>query len=248
MLPRHAKWGLDICGFAVVDVVNNTTLHLKTWQTPSADVLTEKELNQLTHYASLVAGSAKKFNGKVDVENLDSSYFSLDLWVEDVKIYSAVIYSQVFKRDIKLAIAIFFKDGKEITRKSFSMADSKTLYNNTLMLERFFEYNYKNLPVRINSYDLDSTKLIRYYTLEYNENNLLKKRIIYLASQNFEYSGHEEYFYNENNTLMKTESYNEGWRYPQFDTYEYDEEGNCIKVYKWYHVFNTGEVKLRQYT
>jgi hypothetical protein len=24
-----AKWGLDICGFAVVDIVNNTALHLK---------------------------------------------------------------------------------------------------------------------------------------------------------------------------------------------------------------------------
>ncbi len=110
---------------------------------------------------------------------------------------------------------------------------------------RFFEYNEKGLPVRIDSYDLDSTRLTRYYTLEYNEKDLLKKRLVYLGSQDFEYAGHEEYFYNENNILIKTESYNEGWKYPQFDTYEYDEEGNCIQVYKWYHVYETGEVKLQ---
>ena len=32
-----AKWGLDICGFAVVDIVNNTALHLRAWQRPCAE-------------------------------------------------------------------------------------------------------------------------------------------------------------------------------------------------------------------
>ena len=56
-----AKWGLDICGFAVVDIVNNTALHLKAWQTPSADELAEKGLNLLSHYASLVTENAEQF-------------------------------------------------------------------------------------------------------------------------------------------------------------------------------------------
>jgi len=56
-----AKWGMDICGFAVVDIVNNTAFHLKAWQTPSADELAEKGLNLLTHYASLVTENAEQF-------------------------------------------------------------------------------------------------------------------------------------------------------------------------------------------
>lgn len=42
-VAKAAKWGLDICGFAVVDIVNNTALHLNAWQTPSADELTKKD-------------------------------------------------------------------------------------------------------------------------------------------------------------------------------------------------------------
>ena len=41
-VAKAAKWGLDICGFAVVDILNNTALHLNAWQTPSVDVLTKK--------------------------------------------------------------------------------------------------------------------------------------------------------------------------------------------------------------
>jgi len=51
-VAKAAKWGLDICGFAVVDIVNNTALHLNAWQTPSATELVGKGLNLLTYYAS----------------------------------------------------------------------------------------------------------------------------------------------------------------------------------------------------
>lgn len=268
-VAKTAKWGLDICGFAVVDIVNNTALHLNAWQTPSADELVKKGLNLLSYYASLVVenaekfkeftdymiadayfskkpfldavlkaemhfisrlrddsvlkykytggptgkkGAPRKYTGKVAIKNLDTNYFSLDLCNEDIRLYAAVVYSQAFKRDIKLVVAIFFKDGKEVARKlyfstnlqqagikivryyrsrfqieflyrdakqftglttcqarsknkldfhfnasltainlakhdwlsnrgdthrPFSMADYKTLYNNTLMLERF---------------------------------------------------------------------------------------------------------------
>jgi len=60
-VAKAAKWGLDICGFAVVDMVNNAVLHLNAWQTPSAAELVEKGLNLLTYYASLVTENAEKF-------------------------------------------------------------------------------------------------------------------------------------------------------------------------------------------
>jgi len=179
-VAKAAKWGLDICGFAVVDIISNTALHLNAWQTPSADELKKKGLNLLTYYASLVIenskkfkefsdyliadayfskkpfvdavllaelhfisrlrddsvlkykymgeqsgkkGANKKFNGKVDVKNFDTSYFSLDLLTDEIKIYSAVVYSKAFKRYIKLAITIFIKDEKEIARKLYFSTD-----------------------------------------------------------------------------------------------------------------------------
>ena len=181
-LAGKAKWGLDICGFAVVDIVNNTALHLKAWQTPSADELAEKGLNLLSHYASLVTeyaqqfkafsdylvadayfskrpiveavkstglefisrlrddsvlkykytgdrtgkkGAPKKFAGLVNVYNFNPNQFSLDLSTQEITIYSLVVYSKAFKMDIKLAIAIFYKDGREIARKLFFSTDLK---------------------------------------------------------------------------------------------------------------------------
>lgn len=179
-VAKAAKWGLDICGFAVVDIVNNTALHLNAWQTPSAAELVNKGLNLLTYYASLVTenaekfkefsyyiiadayfskkpfvdamlsvrlhlisrlrddsvlkykyygertgnkGRPKQFNGKVNIKNLDTNYFSLDLSTGDIEIFSAVVYSKAFKRDIKLAVAVFYKDGKEIVRKLYFSTD-----------------------------------------------------------------------------------------------------------------------------
>jgi len=175
-----AKWGLDICGFAVVDIVKNTALHLNAWQTPSTAELPGRGLNLLTYYASLVTENAKKFkefsdymvadayfskkpfveavlfsglhfisrlrddsvlryryygeptgkkgrpkqfDGNVNIKNLDTNYFSLDLSAEDIKIYSAVVYSKALKRDIKLAVTVFFKEGKEVSRKLYFSTD-----------------------------------------------------------------------------------------------------------------------------
>ena len=179
-VAKSAKWGLEICGFAVVEIANNTALLLYAWQTPSADELKKRRMNLLAYYASLVTenaadfkgfsdyivadayfskkpfvdaitssglhflsrlrddsvlmykykggptgkkGAPKKFNGRVDPQNPDLNYFTTDLINEDIAIYSAVVYSKAFKRDIKLAIAIFFKDGKEIARKLYFSTD-----------------------------------------------------------------------------------------------------------------------------
>lgn len=177
---KAARWGLDICGFAVVDTVLNTALHLSAWQTPSPAELAAKGLNLLTHYAGLVRehaerfkafslyiaadayfskkpfvdavrsaglhlisrlrddsvlmykhygeptgrkGRPKRFAGRVDVKHLDTDYFALDMDTEELKIYSAVVYAKAFKRDVKLAIAVFFKDGKEVARKLYFSTD-----------------------------------------------------------------------------------------------------------------------------
>jgi hypothetical protein len=177
-----AKWGLDIGGFAVVDIINNTAFHLNAWQTPSAEELVEKGLNLLTYYASLVTenavkfkefsnyivadayfskrpfvievqscglelisrlrvdsvlkykftgsltgkkGAPRKFDGLVDVNDFNPNRFSLDLSNEQITIYSIVVYSQAFKMDIKLAIAIFYKDGKETARNLYFSTDLK---------------------------------------------------------------------------------------------------------------------------
>ena len=147
-----AKWGLDICGFAVVDIVNNTALHLKAWQTPSADQLAKKGLNLLSHYASLVTQNAEQykafstylvadayfskrpfvkavqssgFTGLLDFNDFNPNQFSLDLSNEEIKIYSGIVDSKAFKMDIKLAIAIFYKEAKETARKLFFSTDLK---------------------------------------------------------------------------------------------------------------------------
>ena len=74
-VAKAAKWGLDICGFAIVDVLNNTALHLNAWQTPSATDLKDKGLNLLTYYASLVKDNALEFKEFSDYIVADA-YFS----------------------------------------------------------------------------------------------------------------------------------------------------------------------------
>jgi len=46
---KMAKWGLDICGFAVVDIAMNTAFHLNAIQTPKS-----KEVNLLHYYCQLI--------------------------------------------------------------------------------------------------------------------------------------------------------------------------------------------------
>jgi len=181
-VAKSVKCGLDICGFAVVDVEKKFALHLNAYQTPSAQELSEKGLNILTHYAKLVSenaekfqefsiytvadayfskkpvvdtimssglhfisrlrddsvlmykylgeatgkkGAPKKFNGRIDVKSPDMKYFTEDLCTEEITIYSSQVYSKALKRDIKLAIAVFLKDGKEVARKLYFSTDLK---------------------------------------------------------------------------------------------------------------------------
>ncbi|MFA5330395.1 MAG: hypothetical protein WC384_21560 [Prolixibacteraceae bacterium] len=55
--------------------------------------------------------------GTIDVENINTGYFSINMDAVEIKIYAAIGNSKVFNMDIKLAVVIFFNDGKEIARK-----------------------------------------------------------------------------------------------------------------------------------
>lgn len=70
-------------------------------------------------------GAPKKFAGLVRVYNFNPNHFSLDLSNEEITIFSLVVYSKAFKMDIKLAIAIFYKQSVEMARKLYISTDLK---------------------------------------------------------------------------------------------------------------------------
>ena len=172
---KQAKWGLDICGFAVIDILQNTAFHLNAIQTPLfknmtlldyycqiikenylyfkdlsnymvADAYFSKKkvvdtmLSLGLHFISRLRddavmmyiyqgeptgkkGRPKKYAGKVNAYNFNMHYFTENFSDKEMKIYSAIVYCKAFKRDIKLAVAIFYKDGKEVTRKLYFSTD-----------------------------------------------------------------------------------------------------------------------------
>lgn len=177
---KCTKWGLEICGFAIIDVINKTAFHLKAWQTPGFSTKVDEHFNFLSFYASIIVenaaafkeisdyfvadaffskkpfvdkvleaamhlisrlrddsvlmylyhgvqsgkkGRPKKFNGRIDVNEPDGSYFTKEIISEDLTIHTAVVYSKAFKREIKLAIAVFYDNGEEIARKLYFSTD-----------------------------------------------------------------------------------------------------------------------------
>ncbi len=67
--------------------------------------------------------AGKHTYGRVNMSEPNTNYFDKEICNEDLTIYTAVVYSKAFGRDIKLAIAVFFKDGREITRKLYFSTD-----------------------------------------------------------------------------------------------------------------------------
>jgi hypothetical protein len=80
---KAPKFGLDIFGFAVVDVENNTAFHLKAWQTPGFDKPDAEQFNLLSHYASIVSGNAKAFK-EITAYLVADAYFSKKPFVDKV--------------------------------------------------------------------------------------------------------------------------------------------------------------------
>lgn len=172
---KQAKWGLDICGFAVIDILQNTAFHLNAIQTPPLENMTlldyycqiikenylyfkdlsnymvadayfskkkvvDTMLSLGLHFISRLRddavlmyiyqgeptgkkGRPQKYAGKVNAYNFNMYYFTEIFSDKEMKIYSAIVYCKAFKRDIKLAVAIFYKDGKEVTRKLYFSTD-----------------------------------------------------------------------------------------------------------------------------
>jgi hypothetical protein len=264
-VAKAAKWGLDICGFAVVDIINNTALHLNAWQTPSADELVKKGFNLLTYYASLVVenatkfkefseyivadayfskkpfvdavissglhfisrlrddsvlkykytgeptgkkGAPKKFAGKIDVKNLDTIYFTLDMRTEEMDIYSAVVYSKAFKRDIKLAVAIFYKNGKEVARKLYFSTNLKQAgeqivcyYRSRFQIE-FLYRDAKQFTGLTNCQARSENKLDFHFNAALTAINLAKQDWLANKSETFKPFSMADYKTIYNNTLM----------------------------------------------
>ena len=172
---KKAKWGLEICGFAAIDVVRNTAFHLNAIQTPPI-----KDMTLLVYYCQIVKenylyfkdvskymvadayfskkevvntmlslglhfisrlrsdsnlkyiftgeqngkkGANKKYDGKFNLKSLNLKHFTEVVCEDHVKVYSATVYSVAFKRDVKIAVAVFYKDAKEVTRKIYFSTD-----------------------------------------------------------------------------------------------------------------------------
>ena len=82
----------------------------------------------------------KKYDGHVDKNQFDPNRFSLDFSNEEITVYSLFVYSKGFKRDIKLAIAIFYKEGKETARKLYFSTDLNLAGENIV---RYYQSRFK---------------------------------------------------------------------------------------------------------
>jgi len=175
-----AKRGLELCGFAVVDVLSAEAYHLKAYQSPSPDELKNQGSDLLSHYGKLVVehakawlafskymladayfskkpfvdhvlkagmhlvsrlrddadlkylfqgkqntakGRPKLYAAKVEVKKPDMQYFSLEEITKDYRVFSAMVYCKAFKRKIRLALVVFYKNGKETARKMYFSTD-----------------------------------------------------------------------------------------------------------------------------
>jgi hypothetical protein len=74
----RAKWGLDICGFAVVDVIGNTAFHLNAIQTPKS-----KGVNLLRYYCQIIKANYLYFK-EVTTCLVADSYFAKSEVVQTV--------------------------------------------------------------------------------------------------------------------------------------------------------------------
>jgi hypothetical protein len=54
-------------------------------------------------------GRPKKFKGRININDLDIDIFVKDVCNEELAIYSTMVYSHAFKRDIKIAVAVSLK-------------------------------------------------------------------------------------------------------------------------------------------
>jgi len=144
----------------------------------------------------------------VDVKNIDTDYFSLDLCTGKIKIYSAVVYSGAFKRDIKIAVAIFFKEGKEVTRKLYFSTDLEQVgekivrYYRSLFQIEFLFRNAKQCTGLTTCQARSEKKLDFHFNAALSEANLAKQDWLSSKTDNPKPFSMADYKTLYNNTLM----------------------------------------------
>jgi len=70
-------------------------------------------------------GAPKKYAGRVIPSVPDMNFFTLCFNTSELKVYNAIVYCKAFERNISLSIAVFYKNGKEVTRKLYFSTDLK---------------------------------------------------------------------------------------------------------------------------
>lgn len=79
-----SKHGLEICGFAVVDVQNKNAFHLNAFQSPGASKLGGKDSTLLDHYCSIIISNAGELSRH-------SNYFVADAYFSKLPVVNAVL-------------------------------------------------------------------------------------------------------------------------------------------------------------
>jgi len=175
------KWGIEIAGFASLDIINNTAMHLLAKQTLATE---EERKNLLNYYAKVVIdqkslitqiskylavdayfsrepfvsevhkagieiitrmrkdahliypyvgphpkrrGAKTKYAGKVDLKNLNLSYFTCCIQEQDFRVYQASLYSKALKRMIRVAIVHNYDEKGDIKSHQIYASTDLTL-------------------------------------------------------------------------------------------------------------------------
>jgi len=86
-------------------------------------------------------GRPKKYDGKVDMKNIDKTKFEKEYEDEDVRLYGQILNSVGLKRNIKVCIAEFLeKDGKVRTQKIFF---STNLERDTIEIYKYYKARFQ---------------------------------------------------------------------------------------------------------
>lgn len=184
--------GLEMGGFAVVDVENVTAMSLESVQTPSAQELALEGKSLVDHYAEIVIeraetflkysrqlvadsyfakkkfilpiqqdtdlqivskfrndanlnylyegpqkggkGRPRKYAGKVDVKQIDTSRFALCLEDEDLRVYTAIVYSVSLKQNVRIAYVQQIEKGRPTGRYAILFATDLELAGDLILL------------------------------------------------------------------------------------------------------------------
>ncbi len=103
-----------------VDQIIEMDMHLISRLRDDADL---KYLYQGT--PSGKKGRPKKYDGKIDIANIDKNYFELILQTPEETVCSAIVYSKALKRNIRLVHVTYTDNKGKITRKLYSCTDTQ---------------------------------------------------------------------------------------------------------------------------